>query len=124
MKITKQQNIDFGVVLTLALLLVALWINVPVLFKVCVATLLITALAPALYTPLSWLWFNLARLIEMVFSQLVLGVIFYLVLTPVGLLRRWLAKDNLHLKCFAKTKSSVFAIRDKKYGKEDLKNQF
>ena len=122
--ITKKQNIDFGVVLTLALLIIALWCKVDVLFRVCVITLLITALFPVLYTPFAWLWYKLAYIAEMVFSKILLFVVFFLLVTPVGLLRRWFAKDNLHLKKFGKTKESTFVVKERTYDKESLENQF
>jgi len=122
--VSKKQNIDFGVVAALVLLIVGIWCDVPVLYRVCVVALLATALIPAIYTPFTWLWFKLAYVAEVVFSKILLSVVFFLLVTPVGLLRKWFAKDNLQLRGFGKKKESVFAVKETTYEKESLENQF
>jgi len=122
--VTKKQNIDVGIVLTLVLLVTGLIFNNHILFKIAVATLLVTALLPVLYTPLSWGWFKLAYLLERIFSTIILSLIFYLIVTPVGFLRRLFAKDTMHLRDFKKDDRSVFIEKDKMYGKNDIEHQF
>lgn len=122
--VTKKQNVDFGVVLALVLLVTGLIFNVYILFKVAVGALLITALLPILYTPFSWGWLKFSALIERIFSTVILSLIFYLVVTPVGLLRRWFAKDAMHLSDFGKDKKSVFVEKEKSYSKDDIEHQF
>lgn len=122
--VTKKQNIDLGIVLTLVLLVSGLIFNIHLLFKIAVGTLLIAALFPVLYTPLSWVWFKLAVCIERIFSVVVLSFIFYPVVTPVGLLRRLFAKDAMHLNDFGKDRKSVFVEKEKSYDKNDIEHQF
>ncbi|MDR1938399.1 MAG: hypothetical protein LBQ73_07865 [Tannerellaceae bacterium] len=121
--VTKKQNTDFGVVLTLILLVTALVCDMD-LYKFCVATLVVTALFPAVYTPLSYVWHAFARLAERLFSAILLAAVFYLVVTPAGLLRRWFAADTLHIRCFKKSRESVFEVRNKRYEAEDLEYQY
>ena len=122
--VTKKQNIDFGIVLTLVLLVTGLIFNVYLLFKIAVTTLLIAALLPVLYTPLSWGWLKFSTLLERIFSAVILSLIFFLVVTPVGLFRRWFAKDALHLHDFGKDKKSVFVEKERPYTKDDIEHQF
>lgn len=122
--VTKKQNVDLGIVLTLVLLVAGLIFDIYLLFKIAVGTLLIAALLPVLYTPLSWGWFKFSTWIERIFSTVILSLIFYLVVTPVGLLRRLFAKDSMHLDDFGKDKKSVFVEKDKSYGKNDIEHQF
>jgi hypothetical protein len=124
MKISRKQHADFGVVLSLALLIAGIVYDVAVLYKVAVALLFIVLLSPVLFTPLSYLWYGLARGLEKGVSRLVLVFVFYVVVTPVGVLRRGLGKDSLRLKDFGKSRRSVFVMRNKTYEKEDLVKQF
>ena len=122
--VSKRQNIDFGVVVALVLLVVGIWRDVPVLYRICVIALLATALIPAIYTPFTWLWFKLARVAEAVFSKILLSVVFFLLVTPVGLLRKWFANDNMQLKGFGKGNKSAFTKKEHTYDKASLENQF
>ena len=59
---------------------------------------LVTFAAPNLLTPLNKAWMKLGELMGKVVSPLVLGVIFLLLITPVGLITRLFGRDELHLK--------------------------
>lgn len=121
---TKKQNTDFGIVLTLVLLVTGLIFDIPVLIKIAVVALLMTALLPVFYTPFAWLWFKFAQFLERFFSGIILSVIFYLLVTPVGLIRRFFAKDTMRLRDFKKNKNSVFVESNKIYAPKDIEHQF
>ena len=59
---------------------------------------LITALAPALLAPLNRAWFQLGLLLGKIVSPIVLGVIFFGILTPVAIASRLFGRDELRLK--------------------------
>jgi hypothetical protein len=124
MKICRKQNADFGVVLSFALLIAGIVYDVAILYRIAVVLLFIVLLFPVLFTPLSYLWYGLAGVLEKGASRLVLVFAFYIVVSPVGVLRRWLGKDNLRLKGFGKSCDSVFVTHNKTYTKEDLEKQF
>jgi len=54
--------------------------------------------APAVLTPLNRLWLKLGLLLHRVVSPIVLGVLFFVVITPMGLAMRLLGKDPLKLR--------------------------
>ena len=122
--VTKKQNIDFGIVLALALLVAGTIWHIRILYSFSIVSLLITALIPVLFTPFSWLWFKFAGFIELLFSKIMLSVIFYIIVTPLGLLRRGFAKDNLQIRSFKKGRKSVFVVKNTTYKKEDMENQY
>ncbi len=47
--------------------------------------------------PLNWLWYQLGQLLGKVVSPIVLGSIFFLLLTPVSLVTRMFGRDELRL---------------------------
>jgi hypothetical protein len=55
-------------------------------------------LAPALLGPLNRLWTRFGLLLHRIVSPVVLGIMFFLVVTPTGLLMRVFGKDPLRLR--------------------------
>jgi hypothetical protein len=49
-------------------------------------------------TPLNKLWFKFGIFLGKIISPVIMGIIFFLVVTPIGLLMRLLGKDILNLK--------------------------
>ena len=119
---SKQQNTGFGLVASLVILAMSIWYKID-LYIFAVITLLISLLLPKLYTPFAWLWFGLAKLLEQFMSKVVLFLIFFLVVTPVGLIRRMLGKDSLHTGVSKKQKN-FFETQIHKYEAVDLEKQF
>lgn len=64
-------------------------------------------------------WFKLADILSFVFSKIVLGAVFFLVLFPISLLYRISKKDKLRIK---KTTDSVWDERNYQYSSKDLEN--
>ena len=71
-------------------------------------------------TPLNKLWFKFGLLLGKVISPLIMGIIFFLVVTPTALIMRIIGKDLLNLK-FNNKKSYWI---EKNGPKSKMKNQF
>ena len=56
---------------------------------------LITLAVPGLLTPFNRWWMKLAELLHRIFSPVILGLMFFVVLTPFGLVMRVLRKDPM-----------------------------
>lgn len=54
--------------------------------------------APYLLSPLNRLWFRLGDLLGRIVSPLILGLIYFGVLTPIGLITRLFGRDALRLR--------------------------
>jgi len=70
--------------------------------------------------PLNKLWFKFGIFLGKIISPLVMGIIFFLVVTPIGLLMRLLNKDLLNLKF---NNNGSYGI-EKTEPKSKMKNQF
>jgi hypothetical protein len=55
-------------------------------------------LFPSALKPVNWLWFKLSLLLHAVVSPIVLGLMFFGVVLPTGLVMRAMGKDLLRLK--------------------------
>jgi hypothetical protein len=72
-------------------------------------------------TPLNKLWFKFGILLGSIVSPIVMGAVFFVVVTPVGLIMRFLGKDLLRINK-NKTISTYWINRVKQ--KNSMKKQF
>ena len=95
---------SFGIVFTLVFLTVGAWVvssgqSKGWLFFVSAALFFVVAIArPSILGPLNRAWAKFGLLLGQVFNPILLGVIFFLVVTPIAVVLRLLGKDSLHLK--------------------------
>ena len=73
-----------------------------------------------LLSPLNKIWFKFGLLLGKIVSPFVMGIIFFLVVTPIGIIMRLLKKDLLNLKF---NKNNTYWIK-KSDPKSKMKNQF
>jgi hypothetical protein len=71
-------------------------------------------------TPLNKAWFKFGIFLGKIISPFIMGIIFFLVVTPIAFLMRMLKKDLLNLKY---SKNSSYWIK-KTDPKSTMKNQF
>ena len=118
--VTKSQCKDAGLALVLILLLLALTTSQRYLLPAGIVLLVVTMTAPALYKPFARFWFVFSHTLGTLVSRVLLTVLFYLLVTPVGLLRRLFGKDAMQLKSWKKDRTSVFQSRDHLFTSQDL----
>ena len=71
-------------------------------------------------TPLNKAWFRFGVFLGNFVSPIIMGIIFFLVVTPIGLLMKLLGKDLINLK---KNNEKTYWIQRNKI-KSSMKNQF
>jgi len=119
-------NRSFGIVFFIVFLLIALYPlinNEEIRIWSLVISLIFLALGllkPKILTPLNKLWFKFGIFLGKIVSPLVMGIIFFLVVTPIGFLMKLLKKDLLRLN-FNNDKSYWIEKNDPK---SKMKNQF
>jgi hypothetical protein len=72
-------------------------------------------------TPLNKLWFKFGILLGSIVSPIVMGAVFFIVVTPIGVIMRFAGKDLLRINK-NKTISTYWIDRDKL--KKTMKKQF
>ncbi len=119
-------NKSFGIVFFVVLLIVAIY---PLFFEgnfrvwsfiVSLVFLILGLTNSKFLTPLKILWFKFGLLLGKIVSPIILGIVFFLVVTPTGLIMRAFKKDLLNLK--KKDSKSYWIKRDK--FESDMRNQF
>ncbi|MBD1141202.1 hypothetical protein IDH20_03460 [Pelagibacterales bacterium SAG-MED39] len=82
--------------------------------------LILGLLNSKILTPLNKIWFKFGILLGKIISPLIMGIIFFIVVTPIGILMRLLKKDLLNLKL---NDNKSYWI-EKTDPKSKMKNQF
>ncbi|MFW8601266.1 hypothetical protein ACOHYD_07275 [Desulfobacterota bacterium M19] len=115
---------DSGLALTL-ILLIAIWGDKnSALAGPAIIVLVLVMTVPRFFKPLAILWFSLSKLISTVVSKILLTIVFFSILTPIGLLRRWGGKDKMGLKEWKKDNRSAFVERNHHFSAADLERPF
>ena len=119
-------NRSFGIVFFIIFLLIALY---PLTYSqdiriwsviISIIFLVLGLFNSKILTPLNKLWFKFGIFLGKIISPIIMGIIFFLVVTPIGLLMRLLGKDLINLK-YNNNKSYWI---EKKGPKSKMKNQF
>ncbi len=121
---TPEQAKDTGMAMVLICLLLGYWGKFPKFLPVSLVLLLITMIWPKAFRPLAGLWFGLSHLLSSVVSRVVLSVVFFLVVTPIGLIRRLTGADALQLKKWKQGRDSVFTVREGPVQGKDMLNPY
>jgi hypothetical protein len=82
--------------------------------------LILGLLKSNILSPLNKLWFKFGLLLGSIISPIVMGIVFFIVITPISLIMKILGKDLLNLN---KNKNNTYWI-EKTGPKSTMKNQF
>jgi hypothetical protein len=119
-------NRSFGIVFFIVFLLIAFY---PLINQgeiriwsvlISLLFLILGIINSKILTPLNKAWFKFGIFLGKIISPFIMGIIFFLVVTPIAFLMRMLKKDLLNLKF---NKNSSYWI-EKTDPKSTMKNQF
>ena len=125
-KIKVGSNKSFGIVFCIFFLIVSLYPLTNdksfILWSLILSCifLILGLLNSTVLTPLNILWFKFGILLGRFVSPIVMGLVFFLVVTPTGMIMRLFKKDLLKLK---KNNLNTYWI-NRPNSKSDMKNQF
>ena len=126
-KIKISSNRSFGLVFFVVFLIVALW---PLKHEedirlwslvLSIIFFILGVLNSKLLTPLNKLWFKFGIFLGFIVSPIVMGIVYFLVVTPTGVFMRLLGKDLLKTSK-VKSASTYWIKRDKQ--QSTMKKQF
>tara|TARA_B100001057_G_scaffold473772_1_gene538638 strand:+ start:1396 stop:1779 length:384 start_codon:yes stop_codon:yes gene_type:complete len=119
-------NRSFGIVFFVVFLLIAFYPLVNGssihIWSLIISLIFLTLgiINSSILSPLNKIWFKFGLLLGKIISPLVMGIIFFIVVTPIGILMKILKKDLLNLK-YNNNKSYWI---EKNEPKSKMKNQF
>lgn len=91
---------------------------------IAAAFLLAGFLAPAVLKPLNTLWFKLGMLLGKIMTPIVMGILFFVVVLPTGIIMRLRGHDLLRTRLDKEAKSYWIHRSPPGPPPESLKNQF
>jgi hypothetical protein len=118
--ISKKQSGDTGMAMVLILLISAWFLQDMNFVKMAIGVLLLTMIWPSVFKYVAIIWLGMSAVLGIFVSKIVLSLIFYLVVFPVGFLRKIMGKDPLQLKQFKKSASSVLITRNLTFTKQHM----
>tara|TARA_B100000989_G_scaffold220795_1_gene168581 strand:- start:2360 stop:2746 length:387 start_codon:yes stop_codon:yes gene_type:complete len=120
-------NRSFGIVFFVFFLILALWpllnnseiLKLPLILSI--TFLLLGVFNSKILTPLNKIWMKFGLLLGSIISPIVMGIIFFGIITPTGFILRIFKKDILMLK---RNQNSHTYWIGKDNSNNDMKNQF
>lgn len=123
-KITKDQSRDTGMAMVLLMMIVFLARKREGWLFVAMALHVLNMIVPQIYRPVAVVWLGLSDLLGTVVSKILLSIVFFLVVTPIAVLRRLLGKDSLKLRAFKAGQDSVMLERNHTFVRGDLERPY
>ena len=120
-------NRNFGIVFFFIFLIISLW---PLTYDgqiriwsliISLIFLVLGLINSKLLWPLNYIWFKFGLLLGSIIAPIIMGIVFFVVVTPTSLIMKIIGKDLLNNK-YDKNKKSYWIIRDKP--KSTMKQQF
>ena len=123
-QITKDQSRDTGMAMVLLLLLVFLSRKKEGYLFLAMALHVLNMVVPQIYRPVAVLWLGFSDLLGAVMPKILLAVVFFTVVTPIGLLRKMMGKDSLKLRAFHGGQDSVMLERNHVFVGRDMEKPY
>ncbi|MDP8260309.1 MAG: SxtJ family membrane protein [Candidatus Gygaella obscura] len=129
-KSTKKELRQFGIVMGVVCgLLGALFLwrqkdYYPYLFAISALFLSLGFVLPIILKPIQKVWMSIAVLMNFVMTRVILSILFYLIVTPIGLLAKLFGKQFLDLKIDKRKKSYWNYRKSVEFSQSNYEKQF
>ncbi len=94
------------------------------LIALAIPLLVIDMIIPSVYRPLATVWLGLSTILGAIMSRVILTIIYFVLVTPIGLIRRAFGKDTLKLKKWKQGEQTVFQSRDRLFESEEIEKPY
>ncbi len=113
-----------GLAAILICLIVAAWSENIVWIYAGIGLVILLMVWPAPFRYFAMGWFALGELLGFVVSKIILGIIYALIVIPIGILVRGSIRKRMHLSHFRKSTDSVFKNREHVFSASDFEKPF
>ena len=124
-KITKDQSRDTGMAMVLLLLLLSISPKRQHGYLIAaIAVHVVNMILPQIFRPIAVVWLGFSNLLGEIVPKVLLSIVFFLVVTPIGILRRLIGKDALKLRVFKGSQDSVMLERNHTFVGRDIEKPY
>ena len=120
----------FGITVGIILMIVAgvlFWKekeSFQILLTAGVTLLILGVVIPVVLKPIYWVWMIFATIIGWIMTRVILSLLYYMIITPIGFIPRLFGKQFIELN-WNKTDSTYWKYRSKStFEEENYENQF
>jgi len=122
--ITVEKCKDSGLALVLiSLICYQVW-KLESFILLAIIFLVVAMTYPLIFQPFARFWFWLSTALGTVVSKIILTVLFFVIVLPIGLVRRVLGKDSMRMKIWKKGSQSVFRVREHRFAAKDMEHPY
>jgi len=122
--ISIDQAKDTGMAMVLIILLISSLLEKPQYITLAIFLLLINMVWPIFFKSIAKLWIGLSLMMGTVMSTIILSIVFFLLVVPVGMIRKSFGKDSMQLKKWKNGRDSVLVVREHEITLEDIQNPY
>jgi len=123
-KLSVENCKDSGLALVLiSLICYQVW-KLEIFIVLAMIFLVVAMTYPLIFQPFARFWFALSTALGTVVSKIILTVLFFVIVLPVGLARRLLGKDSMKIKQWKKGDESVFREREHRFAAKDMEHPY
>jgi hypothetical protein len=123
-KITRDESRDTGMALVLLMLILFIALKQKAFLTGAIVLHVLNMTVPQLYRPAAVVWLGFSDLMGAVVSRVLMLVVFFVIVTPIGILRRLMGKDSLRLRAFKTGEDSVMLVRNYTFSARDLERPY
>lgn len=120
----KKQVVETGILFALLANLAGLYTGRTYYYFIGSGLLFMLLVIPCVFRPLACVWFGFSKLLSWIMSRILLSVIYYLLVMPVGMLRKITGHDRLRIRQFNKMTTSTWEARNHVFQSGDLTHTF
>lgn len=123
-KLSEKQIQESGIVFIICLLIIDHFVY-PIPFVFTLFLLFIVLIKPLFYKPFAIAWFFLAEMLGSQVPKIILTIVFYLIVCPVGMIINLFKENQMRLsRKQMESKSTAFISREHKYTIADIEKPF
>ena len=120
----KNQAKDTGLAIVLILLIIEYVKRPGWLVIAAMAVMVLTMTWPTVFTHLARIWFRFSHFLGSIVSKIILSIVFFLIVTPVGFVRKVFGADPMKTRLWKKGDESVLVERNHLYTKDDIEKPY
>lgn len=123
-KITEDQSRDTGMAVVLLSLIAFATRKQEGYLIAAIVLHVLNMIVPQMYRPIAVLWVGFSDLLGSIVSKVLLSILFFAIVTPIGIVRRLFGKDTLNLRAFKRSRDSVMLSRNHRFSGKDLESPY
>jgi len=123
-KMSKDQSRDTGMAMVLLVLIFYIKTRRDGYLWAAIILHVVNMIVPRIFAPVAVLWLEFSHVLGTVMSKILLSILFFGLVTPIGLIRRLFGKDSLQLNAFKASQESAMTVKNHLFVGSDIEKPY